>query len=79
MSTPLKSKIAVPRSHDHEVAGVKYNRASSGRSKFEMLAWLYMRISGVVLLILVFGHLFANLIAPENGCLLYTSPSPRDS
>ena len=67
MSTPLKSKIAVPRSNDREVAGVKYNRSTSGRSKFEMLAWLYMRISGVVLLVLVFGHLFVNLIAPEGG------------
>ena len=36
MSTPLKSKIAVPRSNDREVAGVKYNRSTSGRSKFEM-------------------------------------------
>lgn len=67
MSTPLKSKIAVPRSNDREVAGIKYNRSTSGRSKFEMLAWLYMRISGLVLLVLVFGHLFVNLIAPEDG------------
>ena len=65
MSTPLKSKIAVPRSNDREVAGVKYNRSTSGRSKFEMLAWLYMRISGVVLLVLVFGHLFVNLMVGD--------------
>ncbi|NKE09070.1 MULTISPECIES: succinate dehydrogenase hydrophobic membrane anchor subunit [Kocuria] len=67
MSTPLKPQIAVPRSNDRIVNGVKYNRSGSGRSKFEMLAWLYMRLSGVILLVLVFGHLIANLMVPEGG------------
>jgi len=31
---------------------------SSGRSNFELHSWLFMRISGVVLVFLVLGHLF---------------------
>lgn len=31
---------------------------SSGRSNFELYSWLFMRVSGVVLVILVLGHLF---------------------
>ena len=31
---------------------------SSGRSNFELYSWLFMRISGVVLVFLVLGHLF---------------------
>ncbi|MDY3048693.1 MAG: succinate dehydrogenase hydrophobic membrane anchor subunit [Rothia sp. (in: high G+C Gram-positive bacteria)] len=62
MATPLKPKISVPRSRDNTVSGIKYNRASSKRNNFEMLAWLYMRISGVLLVILIFGHLFVNLM-----------------
>ena len=65
MSTPLKTKIQVPRSRDLEVDGVKYNRASSSRSSFEMFAWLFMRMSGVLLVVLVFGHLFVNLMVGE--------------
>lgn len=63
MATPLKAKVSVPRSRDNSVNGVKYNRSSSKRNNFEMLAWLYMRISGVVLVVLIFGHLFVNLMA----------------
>ena len=36
----------------------------------EKWGWLFMRASGLVLVVLIFGHLFI--------CLLYTSPSPRD-
>lgn len=42
-----------------------YDRHKSNRSSFEMVAWLYMRISGVLLVILIFGHLFVNLVAGE--------------
>ena len=35
------------------------------RGGFEMAAWLFMRISGVVLVVLIFGHLFVNLVAGE--------------
>ncbi len=30
---------------------------SSGRSNFELCSWLFMRMSGVVLIVLVLGHL----------------------
>lgn len=42
-----------------------YSRHKSTRSKFEMFAWLFMRISGVILVILIFGHLFVNLWAGD--------------
>ena len=35
------------------------------RGNTEMVAWLFMRISGVVLVVLVFGHLFVNLVSGE--------------
>jgi len=31
---------------------------SSGRSNFELYSWLFMRVSGIVLIFLVLGHLF---------------------
>ncbi len=65
MATPLKAKVAAPRSNDNIVQGVKYNRSSSKRNNFEMVAWLFMRLSGVVLVILIFGHLFVNLMTGE--------------
>jgi succinate dehydrogenase / fumarate reductase membrane anchor subunit len=67
MSTPLKASISVPRSKDLEVNGIKYNRSSSRRNNFEMFAWLFMRLSGVILLVLVFVHLWVNLVGPEGG------------
>ncbi|WP_129360753.1 MULTISPECIES: succinate dehydrogenase hydrophobic membrane anchor subunit [Micrococcaceae] len=62
MATPLKTRIAVPRSRDNSVDGIKYNRSGSKRNNFEMFAWLYMRVSGVLLIVLIFGHLFVNLM-----------------
>ena len=38
------------------------NRKSANREK---LAWLFMRGSGVVLIVLVFGHLFINLFSGD--------------
>ena len=37
------------------------------RSRFnlEKWGWIYMRASGVVLVVLIFGHLFVNLVAGE--------------
>ncbi len=32
---------------------------------WEKWGWLYMRVSGVVLVVLIFGHLFVNLVAGE--------------
>ena len=37
-------------------------RSKSGRSNFELNTWLFMRGSGVLLAVLVFGHLFVNLV-----------------
>ena len=35
------------------------------RGNTEMAAWLFMRISGIVLVVLIFGHLFVNLVAGD--------------
>lgn len=43
----------------------QYRRSGSSRGNFEMLAWLFMRLSGVVLVVLIFGHLFVNLLVGE--------------
>ncbi|RFA16492.1 succinate dehydrogenase [Subtercola boreus] len=37
-------------------------RASKGRVNWEKYGWIYMRASGVLLIILIFGHLFVNLV-----------------
>jgi succinate dehydrogenase / fumarate reductase membrane anchor subunit len=34
----------------------------SSRTNFEMLAWLFMRLSGIVLVVLVLGHLLIQLV-----------------
>lgn len=38
-----------------------YTRHASTRSQTELFAWLFMRLSGIVLVVLIFGHLFVNL------------------
>ncbi|WP_261164941.1 succinate dehydrogenase hydrophobic membrane anchor subunit [Microbacterium sp. Marseille-Q6965] len=47
--------IAAPRS------------ARNGGANWEKWGWLYMRVSGVLLVVLIFGHLISNLIIPEGG------------
>ncbi|GAA0958379.1 succinate dehydrogenase, hydrophobic membrane anchor protein [Frigoribacterium faeni] len=42
-------------------------RPASRSSNLEKWGWIYMRASGVVLVVLVFGHLFINLLAAEGG------------
>ena len=42
-----------------------YRRTRSTRSNYELYGWMFMRMSGVVLLVLVFGHLFVNLVSGE--------------
>jgi succinate dehydrogenase / fumarate reductase, membrane anchor subunit len=37
-------------------------RARARRTNFELNSWLFMRGSGLLLLVLVFGHLFVNLM-----------------
>ncbi|MCT2178792.1 MAG: succinate dehydrogenase, hydrophobic membrane anchor protein [Brachybacterium faecium] len=39
----------------------RYRRTGQRGINSEMMSWLFMRISGVLLVILVFGHLFVNL------------------
>ena len=43
----------------------KYRRTGGSKGNFEMLAWLFMRLSGVVLVVLIFGHLTVNLLVGE--------------
>ncbi len=49
--------VAEPRSPRAPHAG----RSTRGVST-ELYGWLFMRVSGVALLVLVFGHLFVNLV-----------------
>ena len=72
MSTPLKSRVSVPRLRDNKIDGVKYNRSSSKRNNFEMFAWLGMRLSGVVLVVLIFGSKkfdYISIIGELNVCV----------
>ena len=57
-TTPTGS-IAAPRS-----ARAVRSRGTS-RTNLEMVGWLFMRLSGVLLLVLIFGHLFVNLMVGE--------------
>ena len=50
MASPIPPVIERPRSSP--------NRTRRGRTNTELYAWLFMRASGVVLLVLVLGHLF---------------------
>jgi succinate dehydrogenase / fumarate reductase membrane anchor subunit len=40
-------------------------RVRSTGSNFELYAWLFMRVSGVLLVVLVIGHLFVNLMVGD--------------
>ena len=40
-------------------------RRQRGVGNGQLYGWLFMRLSGVVLLVLVFGHLFVNLVMGE--------------
>lgn len=42
-----------------------YKRKKITRSNYEMWSWLFMRGSGVLLVVLIFGHLFVNLMVGE--------------
>ncbi|SDQ12018.1 succinate dehydrogenase, hydrophobic membrane anchor protein [Quadrisphaera sp. DSM 44207] len=42
-----------------------YRRTRSTRSNYEMYAWLFTRISGVLLVVMVLVHLFVNLVAGD--------------
>ena len=57
------TSIAAPRSNSAN--SPKYKRNKGSHSSFEMFAWLFMRLSGVVLIVLIFGHLFVNLMVGD--------------
>ncbi len=42
-----------------------YTRRKTTRGNFELYGWMFMRLSGVVLIVLIFGHLFVNLMVGE--------------
>jgi succinate dehydrogenase / fumarate reductase membrane anchor subunit len=43
----------------------KAARRKPGRVNLEKWGWIYMRLSGLALVVLIFGHLFVNLVAGE--------------
>ncbi|MFT4234557.1 MAG: succinate dehydrogenase hydrophobic membrane anchor subunit [Microbacterium sp.] len=51
--------LAAPRSPQHPAPKKGVN--------LEKWGWLYMRISGVLLIVLIFGHLFVNLLNNDGG------------
>jgi len=53
---------AVPTSPALDNPRSPYQRTSGTRGNYEMYAWLFMRMSGVVLVVLILGHLFVNLV-----------------
>src|SRR3954454_4870775 len=48
-----------------EAPRARFRRSRATRSNFELYSWLFMRLSGVVLIALVFGHLFVNLFSGQ--------------
>ncbi len=42
-----------------------YTRTKSTRSNYELYSWVFMRLSGVLLVVLVIGHLFVNLMVGD--------------
>ncbi len=42
-----------------------YARRKVTRGNFELYSWVFMRASGVLLVVLIFGHLFVNLMVGE--------------
>lgn len=43
----------------------KRSQAMRGGINTELYAWLFMRVSGVILVVLIFGHLFVNLMVGD--------------
>jgi succinate dehydrogenase / fumarate reductase membrane anchor subunit len=58
-TTTPASTDAVPVKHS------RYRRVGASRGNFELWSWVFMRGSGILLLVLVFGHLFVNLMLGE--------------
>ncbi|QCU78695.1 succinate dehydrogenase [Citricoccus sp. SGAir0253] len=62
MSANAESTIAAPRTGRIDP---KYTRDGGRSGNFEMLTWLFMRLSGIVLVVLIFVHLFSNLMVGD--------------
>ncbi|PJI94599.1 succinate dehydrogenase, hydrophobic membrane anchor protein [Luteimicrobium subarcticum] len=54
---PASPTISAPRD--------PYKRRKTTRGNYELYSWVFMRASGVLLLVLVFGHLFVNLMTGD--------------
>jgi succinate dehydrogenase / fumarate reductase, membrane anchor subunit len=46
-------------------AAIQPPRSRSTRTNFELYSWVFMRLSGILLVALVIGHLFVNLMVGE--------------
>ena len=44
-----------------EIAAPRSTRRTS-RTNYELYGWVFMRVSGVLLIVLIFGHLYLNLL-----------------
>ena len=42
-----------------------YSRTKTTRSNYELYGWMFMRMSGILLVVLVLGHLFVNLMVGD--------------
>lgn len=40
----------------------RYTRRKTTRGNYELYSWVFMRASGAILIVLIFGHLFVNLM-----------------
>jgi succinate dehydrogenase / fumarate reductase membrane anchor subunit len=60
MSATTTSETTAP-----SVTTSRYARTPHRRGNLELWSWVFMRGSGVLLLVLVFGHLFVNLMTGE--------------
>src|SRR3954465_4546947 len=58
----VSTEIPAPRSGR---IAPEYRRHGRSKGNFEMFAWLFMRLSGVVLVVLIFGHLAVNLLVGD--------------
>ena len=56
--SPATPYVEAPRSG----RTVNRDRTRAGRTNFELYAWLFMRLSGLLLVVLVLGHLFIMLV-----------------
>jgi succinate dehydrogenase / fumarate reductase membrane anchor subunit len=56
-ATTSAPEIAAPRD--------RYKRKKTTRGNYELYSWVFMRASGVLLIVLIFGHLFVNLMVGD--------------